>query len=65
MFESYSDLVTIDELCEMLQIGRTAAYRLLRSSQIRAFRNGRDWKIPRLAVEEYVLKSMGFPASQK
>lgn len=59
MFESYNDLVSIGELCEMLQIGKTAAYNLLRSGQIKSFRNGRDWKIPRIAVEEYVFHSSG------
>lgn len=30
MFEDYPDLVSIDELCEMLFIGRNVAYELLR-----------------------------------
>ena len=59
MFESYNDMVTIDELCEMLQIGRNAAYNLLRSKKIKSFKNGRDWKIPKFAVENYVYETMG------
>lgn len=59
MFSDYNDLVTINELCKMLHIGKTAAYDLLRSGKIKSFRNGRDWKIPRIAVEEYVLESIG------
>lgn len=57
MFETYNDLVTIDEVCDMLQIGKSAAYKLLRSGKIKSFRNGRDWKVPKAAVEEYVIES--------
>lgn len=58
MFQnSYEDMVTIDELCEMLAIGRNTAYSLLKSGEIKAFKIGRIWKIPREAVSEYVLQS--------
>lgn len=36
MFDEYTDIVTIDELQEMLRIGRSTAYKLLRSGQIKA-----------------------------
>lgn len=55
MFESYDDLVTIEDLCEMLGIGKNAAYELLRKKRIKAFHIGRAWKIPKQAVEEYIL----------
>ena len=52
--EFKDDLVTLEEFQEMLQIGRTTAYRLLKSGEIKAFRIGRFWKIPRAAITEYV-----------
>lgn len=55
MFEDYPDLVSIDELCEMLFIGRNVAYELLRRKKIKAFRIGRLWKIPKRSVEAYIL----------
>lgn len=55
MFEEYEDLVGIEELCSMLSIGKTMAYELLRNKQIKAFRIGRSWKIPKKSVEEYIL----------
>ena len=55
MFEEYEDLVGIEELCSMLSIGKTMAYEMLRSKQIKAFRIGRSWKIPKKSVEEYIL----------
>lgn len=48
------DIITIDELCEWLAIGRNAAYTLLNSGEIKAFKIGRIWKIPREAIAEYI-----------
>ena len=54
MFNEYSDIVTIDELCEMLRIGKNKAYELLRNGEIKAFRCGRLWIISKTAVEQFV-----------
>lgn len=50
MLDEYSNLITIDELCEILQIGRNTAYHLLNTGFIAAFRIGRRRKIPKTAV---------------
>lgn len=52
--DELSDLITVDELCEWLAIGKNAAYTLLNSGKIKAFRIGRIWKISRAAVVEYI-----------
>ncbi len=52
--DDLSDLITVDELCELLFIGKNAAYRLLNTGEVKAFRIGRIWKIPRESVHEYV-----------
>lgn len=52
--DELSDLITVDELCEWLSIGKNAAYTLLNSGKIKAFRIGRIWKISRAAVVEYI-----------
>ena len=49
-----SDLITVDELCELLSIGRNSAYSLLNSGDIKAFRIGRIWKISKESVFEYI-----------
>ncbi len=54
MFSQYSDIVTIDELCEMLRIGKNKAYQLLRSGRISSFKDGRLWMIPKQAVIDYI-----------
>ena len=32
MFQEYEDMVTIDDICSMLNIGKNAAYRLLKEA---------------------------------
>lgn len=59
MYNEPADLITIDELCGILSIGRNAAYGLLKEGKIKAFRIGKVWKIPKMAVDEYVLEQSG------
>lgn len=54
MLERYDDLMTTEEACEALRIGKNALYRLLNSHNLKVYRNGRVWRIPRQAVEEYI-----------
>ena len=56
MLEQYNDIITIPELCEVLMIGRNRAYELLKTEQISAFQLGRNWKIPKIALEKYLKK---------
>ena len=55
MFNDYGDLVSVEELCEMLAIGKNAAYTLLSSGKLKAFRHNRVWKIPKQGVTNYIL----------
>ena len=48
------ELVTVEELCTMLMIGKNLAYKLLSSGKIKCFRINRIWKIPRSGVNEYI-----------
>lgn len=59
MFNQYDDLINVEDLCEMLSIGKNAAYTILNSGEIKAFKTGRIWKIPKVAVEEYILLKSG------
>ena len=54
MFETYDDIMEIDEIAEALHIGRNSVYDLLRSGKIKSMKNGRDWKVPKICVEQYV-----------
>lgn len=59
MYEEYNDVVTVSEMCQMLLIGINNGYKLLESGKIKGFRNGKNWRIPKLAVEEYIYQESG------
>ena len=48
------ELIPIDELMEILKIGKNTAYRMLEDKEIEAFRIGNKWKIPRSSVYKYI-----------
>ena len=53
--ENYKQtLITVEELCEELMIGKNAAYQLLKSGKLKCFRIGRIWKIPHDSLEKYI-----------
>ena len=54
MFDEYRDLMNVEEVCEILSIGKNAAYRLLASGKIQCFRYNRVWKVPKEGVIEYI-----------
>lgn len=54
MLEMYDDLLTTEEACEALKIGKNALYALLSSGKLKGYRNGRVWRIPKQAVVEYI-----------
>ena len=54
MYNTYPDVVTVKQLCEMLRIGRNTAYALLKSGEIRTVLIGRKYLIPKSCVIQYV-----------
>ena len=54
MFTEYPDIVNIVQLKEMLGIGITLAYRLVRNKTIKALKVGRQYKIPKRNVIAYL-----------
>lgn len=57
MFEDYPDILTVEEACEALRVGYNAMYDLLNTGKLRAFKNGRTWRIPRNALTQYILEN--------
>ena len=53
-----TSLLTIEELCEALMVGKNAAYDLLKSGEVKSFRIGRKWKIPRESLNEYIRRQI-------
>ena len=54
MLEEYPNIISVDELCEILNISRNTAYDLLRTRKIRSVRVGRTYKIILNSVKEFL-----------
>ena len=59
-YRSFNDLpltLRVEDLMFILGVGRNTAYELVRSGQIRSVRIGRQIRIPKDAVLEYLQKN--------
>lgn len=55
MFRDYPDVVTVEQMCEMLGgISIKTGYRLLKAGMIRSVIVGRRYRIPKLYIFEYL-----------
>lgn len=54
MFRDYPDVVCVEQMSEMLGISTKTAYRLLKDNEIKHFRVGRTYKIPKLHILSYL-----------
>lgn len=57
MFEHYPDILTVEEVCEALRMGYNAVYDLLNEGKLKAYKNGRVWRIPRESLRAYIQES--------
>lgn len=58
MENTQNELISLDELCNILKTGKNTAYTLMRTGELEAFKIGRVWKIPLASVRKYIkLKS--------
>ena len=57
MFEQYPDILTVEEACEALRMGYNAVYDLLNEGMLKAYKNGRVWRITKQALIQYVSES--------
>ena len=47
-------LLTVDQMCQLLNIGKNSAYKLLQSGEIQCFKIGRIWKIPKDSIDKFI-----------
>jgi excisionase family DNA binding protein len=48
-----AQVMTVDEVAELLRVNRSTLYRLLKTGQIPGFRVGSDWRFNSKAIEEW------------
>ena len=62
MFTSYPDIVNITQMRKMLgNIGITLAYKLLKQGKIKSIKIGREYKIPKSNIIQYLLQEPTIP----
>lgn len=58
MFTNYPDIVDISQMRKMLgNIGITLAYKLLKEKRIKSIKIGREYRIPKSCIIEYLLNN--------
>jgi len=58
MFTTYPDIVDITQMRKMLGgIGVTLAYKLLKQRKIKSLKIGREYKIPKSCIIEYLIEN--------
>lgn len=65
MFTDYPDVVGVPDLMKMLSVGRHSAYQLVRDGTLQSFKVGRNIKIPKLSIIEFLLNRQGDDAIEK
>lgn len=54
MFAEYDDIMSVEDVMEALNIGRSKVYELLRSGQIKSIKM-KGYRIPKTAVIDFIL----------
>ena len=63
-FQAFPDVLTVPQLSRMLNINEKTAYQLVREKQINHFKIGRTYRIPKMAVLNYLNAVTGVVDSQ-
>ncbi len=54
MLENYSDVLSVNDLCKLLPVGRSKVYELLRNGTIKSIRIGTRIIIPKQNILEFL-----------
>ena len=55
MLEQYGDILTVNEVQEILKINRKTVYRLIKSKKFFGQKIGKVYRIPKQSICEYIL----------
>lgn len=58
MLKNCKEILTVKDLCEILNIGKNTAYSLLKSGEIRSVKIGKIYKIPKDCLINYLKSSV-------
>lgn len=50
-----NEILTVNDIAEMLYIGKNTVYALLQSGDLKAFRIGKSWRVPRENLNQFII----------
>lgn len=56
LFSEYPEIISVEQMMEMLQIGKVLAYRMVEEKKIKSAKIGREYKIIKKSVIDLLLK---------
>ena len=56
LFNTYPDVVSIDEIQQMLRIGKNAVYELLKTQKLKSIKVGKKYIVNKKYVIEFLLE---------
>ena len=59
MLDDYSDILTVEDVMEILRMSRGCVYELLTTGKLKSFRNGRIWRIPKESIKRFIAEYSG------
>ena len=59
MYDNKFDILTVDEAAELLLTSKQTIYTLLHEKSLAGFFLKGSWKIPRQAIEEFIISNSG------
>lgn len=59
MFESFDDILGVDDIAAILKVGNILIYKLLRSGRLKAYKEGKNWKVPKGSLILYIREQAG------
>ncbi len=65
MFDEFGPVMTIQEACNELMVGRNTIYSLIHSGLIPAYRSGNSWRIPSNELSNYIRQISGLIPKEK
>lgn len=54
MLNNYNDILNVNEVCEILHLGKNKVYELLNKRVIKARRVGRKFLIPKVSLVDFI-----------
>ena len=59
MDEFLDEILTVEDVMELLYVGKNTVYSLLQSGELKGFRLGRSWRIPRESLTKFIMEKAG------